>query len=43
MEIYKCPEFLIIHLKRFSHGKSNFARKIEEVIEFPIEDLDLNQ
>eukprot|EP00347_Sterkiella_histriomuscorum_P019890 403339921 len=43
MEIFKAPEYLIIHLKRFSHQRAYSARKIEDVIEFPIEDLDLNE
>ena len=43
MEIYKAPEFLIIHLKRFSHQRASFfsSRKIQEFIDFPVEGLDL--
>ncbi len=39
MEVYRCPEFLIIHLKRFSHQRQSFfsSRKITDLIEFPIE------
>ena len=45
MEVYKCPEYLIIHLKRFSHQRASFfnSRKIEELIEYPITNLDLSQ
>ncbi len=44
MEIYKSPEFLIIHLKRFSHQRSSFfsSRKLAELVDFPIEGLDLS-
>jgi ubiquitin carboxyl-terminal hydrolase 4/11/15 len=43
MEIFKVPEFLIIHLKRFSHVRASFfsSRKIGELIEFPLEGLNL--
>lgn len=45
MELYKAPEFLIIHLKRFSHQRSSMfgSRKIQEMIDFPVEGLDLSQ
>lgn len=46
MEIFRCPEFLIISLKRFSHHRSSASfssRKIEEIIEYPIEGLDISQ
>ncbi|CDW86593.1 ubiquitin carboxyl-terminal hydrolase [Stylonychia lemnae] len=43
MEIYKCPDYLIVHLKRFSHAKSLYSRKLEEIIEFPVENLDLSK
>ena len=45
MEIYRAPEFLVMHLKRFSHQKSSFfsSRKITELVEFPVEGLDLTQ
>ena len=44
MEIYKAPDFLIIHLKRFSHQRSSFfsSRKIGELIDYPVETLDLS-
>jgi ubiquitin C-terminal hydrolase len=43
MEIYKAPEFLIIHLKRFSHQRASLfgSRKIQEFVDFPLEGLDL--
>jgi ubiquitin carboxyl-terminal hydrolase 4/11/15 len=44
MEIYRCPEFLILHLKRFSHQRASFfsSKKITEHIDFPVEGLDMN-
>jgi len=38
MEIYKSPHILIIHLKRFKNHS-----KIDTVVEFPIEGLDISQ
>ena len=47
MEVYRSPEFLIVHLKRFSHSRHSFfsSRKIGELIDFPAEGdtLDLTQ
>lgn len=44
MEIYRCPEFLILHLKRFSHQRASFfsSKKITEHIDFPTEGLDMS-
>lgn len=44
MEIYKAPEFLIIHLKRFTHQRQSIfsSRKLGELVEFPVEGLDLS-
>ncbi|ORY52240.1 ubiquitin carboxyl-terminal hydrolase 2-like protein [Neocallimastix californiae] len=41
LKIYKCPEILVIHLKRFSF---NFyiRRKIDDEVEFPTENLVLD-
>ena len=43
MEIYRAPEYLIIHLKRFAHTRNTMfgARKLNDYIDFPIEGLDL--
>jgi ubiquitin C-terminal hydrolase len=42
MEIWSCPDYLIIHLKRFSHSRGMFGgRKINNLIQFPLEGLDL--
>jgi ubiquitin C-terminal hydrolase len=43
MEVYKAPEFLILHLKRFSHQRASLfgSRKIQEFIDYPVEGLDL--
>jgi len=44
MEIYKTPEFLIIHFKRFSHQRNTMfgSRKINLQIDFPVESLDMS-
>ena len=43
MEIYKTPEILIVHLKRFSTSRSMFgSRKLNNYVEFPINGLDLS-
>jgi ubiquitin C-terminal hydrolase len=44
MEVYRCPELLVIHLKRFSHQRSSFfsSRKISEKIEFPVKGLNMS-
>lgn len=43
MEVYRSPEFLILHLKRFSHQRQSYfsSRKITDLIDFPVEGLDL--
>lgn len=41
LEIWTVPDILIIHLKRFS-GARNFRDKIEDLVDFPIEGLDLS-
>ena len=38
MEIYRCPHYLIIHLKRF-----NADNKIETLVDFPVKNLDLHR
>ena len=38
IEIFTCPEILILHLKRFREGK-----KLDNIINFPIEGLDMNK
>lgn len=40
-ELWKCPDILIIHLKRFSSSR-NFRDKIDVMIHCPIENLDLS-
>ena len=44
MEVYKAPDYLIIHLKRFSHNRNTMfgTRKINDFINFPTTGLDLN-
>jgi len=41
LEIWTVPDILIIHLKRFS-GHRTFRDKIEELVDFPVEGLDLS-
>jgi len=43
MEVYRTPEFLIIHLKRFSHTRNSLfgSKKLNEYLEFPVEGLDM--
>ena len=44
MEVYKAPDYLIIHLKRFSHNRNSMfgSRKLNDLINFPTSGLDLN-
>ena len=44
MEVYRAPDYLIIHLKRFSHNRNSMfgSRKINELINFPVNGLDLS-
>ncbi|KAI9670061.1 MAG: CSN-associated deubiquitinating enzyme Ubp12 [Caeruleum heppii] len=41
-ELWKCPDILVIHLKRFSANRG-FRDKIDVVVDFPIEGLDLSE
>ena len=41
MWIYKGPKILIFHLKRFKSGSIVYKNKIESLIDFPIDGLDL--
>lgn len=43
MEVYKAPDYLIIHLKRFSHQRNTMfgSRKINDFINFPVNGLDM--
>lgn len=44
MEIYKAPPILIIHLKRFKESATKyFPGKLEAMVNFPIQDLDLSE
>jgi hypothetical protein len=42
LDIWKLPKYLVIHLKRFSFT-STFRSKIDTLVEFPLEGLDLAQ
>jgi ubiquitin carboxyl-terminal hydrolase 4/11 len=41
MDLYKVPEYLIIHLKRFKNS-NNYAEKNLTKVNFPLENLDLS-
>lgn len=41
LEIWTAPDILVIHLKRFSAARQ-FRDKLDVVVDFPIEGLDLN-
>lgn len=41
-ELWKCPDILVIHLKRFSSSSGRFQRdKLDIFVDFPVEGLDL--
>lgn len=44
MEVYRTPEILIIHFKRFSHNRASMfgSRKLNDRIEFPITGLNMS-
>lgn len=41
LDLWRLPEILVIHLKRFSYSRF-FKNKLETFVDFPIEDLDLS-
>ena len=41
IQIYRLPEYLIIHFKRFSHQRNQQSRKVQKLIDFPLEKLDM--
>eukprot|EP00455_Lapot_gusevi_P006773 TRINITY_DN128_c0_g1_i2.p1 TRINITY_DN128_c0_g1~~TRINITY_DN128_c0_g1_i2.p1 ORF type:complete len:941 (-),score=443.20 TRINITY_DN128_c0_g1_i2:252-3074(-) len=41
MEVYRCPDVLIIHLKRFQYTRL-WREKIDSLVDFPIEGLDMS-
>eukprot|EP00898_Chlorokybus_atmophyticus_P000740 jgi/Chlat1/1667/Chrsp127S08675 len=40
LDLWKLPEVLVVHLKRFSDGRWS-RNKLETVVDFPVHDLDL--
>lgn len=44
MEVYKAPDYLIIHLKRFSHQRNVMfgSRKLNDFVNFPVNGLDMS-
>ncbi len=44
MEIFSSPDYLIVHVKRFSHNRGMFGgQKINKLVTFPIDGLDLTK
>jgi len=43
LDVWKFPAILIIHLKRFQHDKSGRRSKLNTLVNFEIEDMDLTQ
>jgi len=43
MEVYKAPEYLIIHLKRFSHQRNTMfgSSKVSDFVDFPVNGLNM--
>ncbi|KAG0151750.1 hypothetical protein CROQUDRAFT_56628 [Cronartium quercuum f. sp. fusiforme G11] len=44
MQIWKVPDILVVHFKRFSNARTTYGRstKVDEYVEFPINGLDLS-
>jgi ubiquitin carboxyl-terminal hydrolase 4/11/15 len=42
MEIYTTPKILIFHLKRFKSSNKYFKSKLEALIDFPVDGLDMS-
>jgi len=40
--LWKLPKYLIVHLKRFKGSSINCGQKINTLVDFPVEDLNLN-
>ncbi|KAK9767990.1 hypothetical protein K7432_001720 [Basidiobolus ranarum] len=40
-DLWRLPDFLVVHLKRFSHTRS-WRNKIDVLVDFPVSDLDLS-
>jgi ubiquitin carboxyl-terminal hydrolase 4/11/15 len=43
LNLWKLPKLLVVHLKRFSMSNRMFRDKIDAVVDFPLENLDLTQ
>ncbi|MBW0463699.1 hypothetical protein O181_003414 [Austropuccinia psidii MF-1] len=45
MQIWKVPDILVVHFKRFSSARTSYGRstKVDTFVDFPIEGLDLSQ
>ncbi|PLW57332.1 hypothetical protein PCANC_02454 [Puccinia coronata f. sp. avenae] len=45
MQIWKVPDILVVHFKRFSSARTSYGRssKVDNFVDFPIEGLDLSQ
>lgn len=40
MQIYRAPDILVLHLKRFK-GSGMFKSKLSTVVDFPLSELDM--
>eukprot|EP00468_Gymnochlora_sp_CCMP2014_P010982 CAMPEP_0167756520 /NCGR_PEP_ID=MMETSP0110_2-20121227/9429_1 /TAXON_ID=629695 /ORGANISM="Gymnochlora sp., Strain CCMP2014" /LENGTH=1205 /DNA_ID=CAMNT_0007642635 /DNA_START=52 /DNA_END=3669 /DNA_ORIENTATION=+ len=43
LDLFKCPEILIIHLKRFVQRSASYREKISDFVDFPIKGLNLSK
>lgn len=43
MEIYTTPKILVLHLKRFKNSSKYFKSKLETLIDFPIDDFEMQE
>lgn len=42
LDLWKLPEILIVHLKRFRH-EMDYTVKLDTLVKFPVDELDLSE
>jgi ubiquitin C-terminal hydrolase len=42
LDLWKLPDILVIHLKRFSYKNRSFRDKLDTLVDYPLEGLDLS-
>lgn len=42
MEIWNAPSILVVHLKRFSYRSRGYRDRLDNLIDFPLDGLDLS-